>query len=494
MKGHHPSAALAALLLLVGGCAAGEVGRRAGDGDDTLPSTRADGAPDDGGDGPGGAADTSCETDVDCPGAQVCLEFGGSRRCVSRSGPGDGTDCGPCDGGECRDGVCIHPDGGGAVCEFDPECGDDMLCIAGRCTPDPREERMCSDDTDCPGGLSCGIEGICICAVTADCPVGFLCVAGRCDPGGGCVEDADCPGDMLCEAGACIDRGACDVVHPDLSGRWNLTSVLRLREALPGWLDGFLAAVAGPFHFIAGHTMDLDLGLPGFVEDLVADFLRDWADRSLPPWLRSLLGAIADLNDILSTWYVEEQMALTGAGARDVYTGDHWWNVVEFEYRGMRVRGRPEDIIDWRFEPSTFEANASCGRFNIHRHDVNVSIGAIVAWLVNTIVYEATDGRYRTLMEALDAATAGFCDAAARGAGGAVDFPGVELAVSAWCTSELGDLTSRLVDAVTGARLDADLMSLKGHAPIVSATSMTPGTWEGTLAGGDFTGDFTAWR
>jgi len=48
------------------------------------------------------------------------------------------------------------------------------------------------------------------------------------------------------------------------------------------------------------------------------------------------------------------------------------------------------------------------------------------------------------------------------------------------------------VDALNNARLGLDLMTLKGHAPIVTERLLTPGVWEGTLPGGDFTGDFTA--
>ena len=55
-------------------------------------------------------------------------------------------------------------------------------------------------------------------------------------------------------------------------------------------------------------------------------------------------------------------------------------------------------------------------------------------------------------------------------------------------------LADPLVDALNDARLNLDVVSLKGSAPIVSNRSLTPGTWEGSLIGGDFTGTWSARR
>jgi len=444
---------------------------------------------------------TECTTDTDCPGDFVCRTFSVGPRCVLPESvtphpPGDGTTCGECPApGECRDSACVQPDLGGAFCEFDPECGDGMLCIAGRCTPDPRVPHSCPDTASCDGSLVCSVDGRCVCTTTSDCPVGLVCSPdGSCVPDdpGGCIADDECPVGGICDGGRCLTGDACMVVDPPLEGVWDLDTVLRLREALPGWLDTFLATVAGPFALIAGHTSTLDLGLPGWVEDLAAAALTSWADANLAPWERQLLGAIADLNDILSTWNIQETMSLVPAGVPDAYTGDHTWTEVAFTYRGAPMRGRPEDIIGWSFMPSPFDANATCGTLNIERHDVNVSIGAIIAWAVNAIVYESTDHRYASLDEALTAVTGGFCESAAAEAAAAVDFPGVESATYSWCSRTLGGLVVSAVDALNNARVGADLMTLKGHAPIVTDRLLTPGVWEGTLPGGDFTGDFTA--
>ncbi len=187
-------------------------------------------------------------------------------------------------------------------------------------------------------------------------------------------------------------------------------------------------------------------------------------------------------------------MTLNPGTEVDHYRGTHVWNEVSFDYRGMTMRGRPEDIIDFRFEPDEFAANAVCGRFLIHRHDLDVSIGAIIAWIANTIVYEATDGRYRTLESALTAASSGFCSGAAGAAESALDYPGVRIAVETACDSELTRLTGLLVAAIDDARLDLSVITLKGSGPIVSGREIGPGVWEGTLVGSEFSGDFSASR
>jgi hypothetical protein len=329
-----------------------------------------------------------------------------------------------------------------------------------------------------------------------DCPVGTLCMGGSCIPDtDGCVADDECPADTLCEGGACRPRTACDIVPPDLTGPWSMRSVLRLRESLPRWLDGFLRAVSGPFRFIAGDADRLEVGLPDWVEDLIAPAMRDWADANLAPWVRDLLGGIADLNDILSTWNLEERMELRPGVLRSFYKGTHEWQTIQFRFRGMDVRGRPEDILDWRFRAAEFDAAVTCGVFVIERHDIDVSIGAIIAWVVNTVTYEATGRRYRTLREALTAATGGLCTQLGRVAGEAApSYPGVASTVTSACNTAVSRLLDELDRTLREGRLGLDVMTLKGSSPIAGPNTLRPGGWEGTLLGRDFTGDFEATR
>lgn len=473
-----------ALVLVASGCAAeaaitpGDTGEPGpvGDGPADGPASMA----------PPAGTPGDCDATRPCTSGMVCQVVRGYARCVPPGfTDGDGSDggtptsaCGPCPPpNECRAGVCVAPDPGGSSCEFDDACADGLLCIAGHCTDDPRS-----------GG----------CTSTADCPVGLMCASGSCVPTpgtDGCVADAECGIGMFCEGGRCLSRDACTrPADPDLSGAWQMHSTLRMREALPSWLASFLDIVAEPFRFLAGDSRDLDTGLPGFLDSIVEEALRAFASRYLPPWARDLLGAIADINDIISTWEVDEDLVLNpGASALD-YTGTHTWTRVSFTYRGRMVTGRPEDIIDFRFTPSAFDAHATCGVLAIDRHDVNVSIGAVIAWLVNTVVYESSGGLYRSAEDALDDLAYGFCSGAADAVSGVVDVPGAYSLFFAACDSQLNNLIDDLVDALNMARVGADLMTLKGSTPIVSGTSLQPGVWEGTLLGGDFSGDFSARR
>jgi len=442
-----------------------------------------------------------CTGPEDCPSLDYTCEARGERRICIPPPVGPGDECDPACGAdeECRDGVCIGLDPGGAFCEFDPECAEGELCIAGRCTWDPRVPRGCDEGGTCPGSLMC-VEGECVCERDADCPVGTVCEDGSCVPeDGGCVADEECPAGMLCDRGMCVPDGACDVVHPDLSGDdWEMDTTLEMRESLPGWLDGLLSAVEGPFLFLAGHTDDPDLGLPGFIESAVGDAIRSWAEDNVPRWVLDLLGAIGIISDVIETWEIHETMRLGPGPDRDSYVGNRTWEEVCFEYLGDDVCDTPEAILGWRIEVEGFQAQAVCGTFNIERHDIEVSIGRIIAWMINAVIEETTG--YPTLSEALADARVGFCDevgyvaydiaeALFAGYGGAA-----EAGARLWCNDTLDDLARDLTDAIDMARLDADVMSLKGYAPIVDRANLMPGTWEGSLLGGDFPGTFTAYR
>ncbi len=451
----------------------------------------------------GGGLRPDCgEGFADCPTGFVCAAVMGVPRCVpdpERPPPGDGTDCRPCPApGECRMGVCVQPSMSGGVCEFDSACPMGQLCIAGRCTPDPRIPIPCTDSSMCPGGTACGPDGFCHCATTSDCPVGLECRDGSCVPGPGgdsCVADDECPAGYICEAGRCRERTICDITNPNLAGTWSMVSNLHLREALPGWLDSFLATVEEPFRFLAGDSTCIDWdGLPGWVDMAICDLVRPYVDRYLPPWSRPVFRAVADLNDVLNTWHIEERMELTAGGVPDSYRGTHTWLAVEFMYRDMVVRGDPATILDWRFSPSPFNATATCGQFNIDRHAINVSIGSIISWLVDAIIYEASDHMWRSLEHALTSVASGFCRGLADAAEASVDYPGVGGSVMSICTGLVSTGIRAAVDAVRNARVGADAITLRGTSPIAGPSSLTPGVWDGTLLGRGFSGDFDARR
>jgi hypothetical protein len=273
-----------------------------------------------------------------------------------------------------------------------------------------------------------------------------------------------------------------------------MQSILHIRDALPDWLDSFLSTVAGPFSFLAGDETCIDFGLPDWVEMEVCDLVRPFVDEHLPPWSFPVFRAIAGLNDVLSDWHIDETMVLDAGSVTDSYRGTHTWNTITMYYRDMPIMGTPESILDWRFSPSPFNAEAVCGTFNIERHDVNVSIGSIIAWAVDTLVYELSEHRWATASDALTEMAGGFCDALGEAADESVDYDGVGAAVSGVCRDALASLIDDAIRRLIDARIGASPITLRGEAPITGPSSLRPGTWDGTLLGSDFPGEFTADR
>lgn len=449
-----------------------------------------------------GMMSPECMRDEDCGSGFVCAAVDGLPQCVTDPDPpppGDGTDCSPCAApGECRAGICVQPSPGGAFCEFDPECGAGLLCIAGRCTPDPRVPRPCTTDADCYSGLTCGPASLCICLFTTDCPAGLVCEMNVCvpPPGSGtpCVADAECPADEVCDRGSCRDTTLCDIAHPNFVGTWSMQSILRIREALPDWLDGFLTAVEGPFRFLAGDAACFDFGLPDWVESEICDLARPYIESYVPAWAQAMFRAIADLNDVLNEWHIDETMVLTAGSVADSYRGTHTWDRLTIYYRSVPLMGTPATIRNWRFSPSPFNASAVCGSFYIDRHDVNVSIGAIIAWAVDVLVYAVTEGEHDSLGSAIAAVSSGFCRAIADFAEANVDYSGVGNTVFRVCTTQVEALTNRALAELLDARIGTSPITLRGQAPVTGPRSLRPGVWDGTLLGSEFSGDWSAMR
>ena len=440
-----------------------------------------------------------CMTDDDCPGDYTCEVRGTVRICIAPDifAPM----CEDCPAPfECRDGICFMPDETGAVCEFDPECEEGELCIAGRCTWDPRLPRPCELDADCPSGLECSMEGSCVCDERADCPSGTYCAAdGSCRPeDGGCIGDDECPLGTFCDRGMCLGEAACDVVHPDLETDpvWNVSSTYNFREALPGWLSTTLDLVAGPARFLAGDSDYPELGLPDALEiaigALINDAVRDWVDTYLPPYAQDALSAVGTINDLLSTWAVQERMRLTAQSARDSYIGSSEWVEVSFELNGEVVRGNPRDLIGWTTTPADFNARAVCGTLNIERHDVEIGIGSVIAWAIDAAVYEASDHNYRGIGDLARTFRAQFC--AYINGFAETHKPGWGDDAEMWCNTALNLLIDQMEMALQEALLRLDLVKLKGNAVIVDGSRLDPGVWEGSLLGGDFSGSWTGTR
>jgi peptidoglycan-associated lipoprotein len=86
-------------------------------------------------------------------------------------------------------------------CRTTADCATGKKCNKGRCDPIPG---FCSDDRNCPEGLSC-IENRCKpCSGDGECGDGGKCRRGKCIRKGMCDTDDDCPQDQDCKAGRCV--------------------------------------------------------------------------------------------------------------------------------------------------------------------------------------------------------------------------------------------------------------------------------------------------
>lgn len=412
-------------------------------------------------------------------------------------------DCG--DGFECRNGRCLEPNFDGEVCEFDDECAAGELCIGGFCTPDPREQQDCTEDREC-GRLVCR-DDQCVCEEDRQCPVGFECgPEGQCTPrddgggGDGCVGDADCPDGQVCEGGDCRPRDGCD--DPDLSGTWTFHSTLHLREALPEWLSDLLDAVDGPLRFLADGILNgFDFDIP-IIGDAVEDAVDGLVDQYIPDWVGELLGAIADIAEVLSTWTVEQEIQLTNVGG-DEYRGEEEWTRVSFRFRGEDVSGTPEDILGWDVSIDEFTARTTCGTLNIDDHDVGISVGSIIRWVLDVVVTFVSEGEYFSLEDLLYDISDDVCyelagaiqDVAdAIGDGLDINLPDLESEFEDFCVAAAEAYIDAAIQELENIDVALDVAELAGQGTIVDEEHLDPGVWQGELLGGDFSGEFTAER
>lgn len=429
---------------------------------------------------------SQCRTTIECPEGYMCIEGVCSYvepECYTND------DCNQAANEECRWGHCVSPDPQGKICEFDEDCdlSNHEICVAGRCTKDPRY-----NDTGCRS--------------IVDCPNGFICVNNECipDPEQGepdCISDSDCGSGLICENGTCINPGICGN-DPELSGYWELESLYRFRDALPDWLDDLLSTVAGPFRFLSeGILNGFDFGNIPIIGDTLTDAANSIVDQYIPPWVGELLGAIADVNDILTNMDVIEEMYLTRIIRNQTqiqYAGEHLWQQVSFVYRGQPVTGSMRDITGMDVIPSQFNALSQCGILYIHDHDLNVSFGYIVRWVLDVIVTIVTRGEYFSLEELLLSLTdycgniADAIDELAQqlAEGLDIELPDVWNIVYALCENGIEAGTQASIDWLNRITISVDMITLRGDARISSPTILTNGHWYGELAGRDFTGSW----
>ena len=123
---------------------------------------------------------------------------------------------------------------------------------------------------------------------------------------------------------------------------------------------------------------------------------------------------------------------------------------------------------------------------------MEIGIGAIIAWVLDVVVYESSDGRYDDLEMLADDVSRDLCREARTLAEGI--YSGAGGLAESWCNSTIGTLVDRMIMAINDAMLNLDLVRLKGFASIIDGNELRPGVWEGSLIGGDFGGTWSAER
>ncbi|MBU1244715.1 hypothetical protein KKD52_07370 [Myxococcota bacterium] len=419
-------------------------------------------------------------------------------------------DCGP-DAPICDGGVCVEGNTSG-TCETNEDCISPYICNTeiNQCAP-PVGERcnMLSSANQCPSPKVC-IGGYCVeqpgdCLTHDDCPFGFDCINGTCVPTGDpeCTPVVDCPDpNDVCVNGNCINPDTeCQPLGPPtrLGGTWNFDSMLHLREAVGPFLGGILTGCEFLRDVILG-TWSIG-GIPSWLMSIIADLVDDLIDEYIPPWAQQMIIVLGDVSDIVDDMRVYHTVFLIPMGNNEYY-GTQVWDIVEFDYRGNIVSDSPQNILGFSVHPEDFTSREICGTFYIDRHRIENVVGGLVRWAIEAMVTIVSCSSsdmpcYYSLEEALEDIID--CDSIAVAIEDLVwsiweDAPSVYSPVYSACDSQKQNAINAILNALDNITVQLNLLSLRGMSPIVTDRDMHPGRWFGSLAGGNFTGDFTAIR
>jgi len=453
----------ATLLVMTVGCGGGMVGGEEGEWSPSSPAGTEPGQPPGGtgGNTPGGntpATLPGCQTDADCQAPMVCNTAAG--KCVPPAAKNNGP-CDPIEGSDCPVG---------------------QLCISGVCMPPP-------------GG----------CVTNDECPAGFLCVSGVCKPDSngqlGCLTDTNCPSGQICINGDCKPKGVCNIPHaPDrMKGNWKLDSMLHVRDGLKGFTKGLLS-VATTMQSIIDGKFSIK-GVPGFLTAVIGGLLQGLIQQYVPPWGTQVIKLLATVDDVIDDTRVVSIETIQPLG-NDMYTGSSTWELVEFEYQGVKVSTPPQNIPGLgQVTTTSYSAREVCGVFFIDKHKVKNAIGQIYRWAIEALItgiscsmkdvpcYTTLNAMFNDLID---------CPKLASAVAGQSSLPGLDVALLTACQSQKQALVQLLIDELNNLAVNMTYMSLKAKADILNANSMVNGKWYGVLGGtygnGNFEGTFTGVR
>jgi len=309
---------------------------------------------------------------------------------------------------------------------------------------------------------------------------------------------------MRCQAGSCVPTSAppsnCAALPPapNLAGPWHADSALHFRDALSGPLAALLDAGRVARALVTGDLTTL--GVPGAVSWIVGPLVAGIVDQYVPPWGQDLAVALGDVADILDQMHVKSNVMLT-ATCPQVYRGDEVWTRLEFTYRGVFVSKRPEDIPEiGMVRPESFGGRVLCGQLYVDKHRIHNVVGGLLRWVIDTVTQIVTCANngpcYQTPEEAVAdiidcASVAGAIDSAVQNALGPFA-PVLYALVYTACGNAKSEIIRQIRMAIDQATATFGLVSLQGQAHVADASTLDNGTWQGSLLGGDFPGEWSA--
>jgi hypothetical protein len=285
---------------------------------------------------------------------------------------------------------------------------------------------------------------------------------------------------------------------PNLAGTWHFTSMLHLHDALSGPIQVLLDAGQVGRDLTSGNLRDL--GLPGILSSILGGIVSGFIDQFVPPWARDVLQALGDMHDILDNMQVQADINLTEV-CPDVYRGKEHWMKLMFEYRGVQVSKRPEDIPEiGMVQPEDFSARVMCGELYIDKHRINNTLKNFLRWLLNDVIAAVTcesaspTACFRTPEDALNGIIdcENFAQFVENQVGDPIPFVDTYSVVDAGCNGVKRTLISKVQSAINTASTTFGLLAIQGEAHVTSANALDMGKWDGSLFGGDFPGEFTA--
>lgn len=407
----------------------------------------------------------------------------------------------------CDNGACVENPVLTGPCSTNDDCISPYVCSGGTCVPATSGNR-CSPMAapPCPSGQIC-VGGFCqdtptVCTTNDDCPTGWLCVDGVCQqdtpPGETpCLDNNDCNQGLVCVGGICIPENNCTDPQPEdrLQGTWDFDSTLHLREALGGFLD----AVFSGFEFLRDAIQgNLDIpGIPSIVEGFVESIIQSIVQAYVPPWGQQMIIALGDISDIIDDMRVYSTVQLVQQGNYE-YVGTQTWDIVEFEYQGTTLHENPANIPEIGTVPQqTFTSREVCGIFFIDRFDVPNVVGGLVRWAIEVVLTAATCSGNGPCYYSLEDALQDIIDCGGI-ADGIDDLVYNSFGIDVWdivndfCESERDNAITSIVNALNNIEVSLNLLSMRGQADITTSSYLQNGRWYGSLAGGNYSGEFTA--